>query len=166
MRAIIQRGWIYICWGSLRSPQPTYSTADEFQEFFLIQHGDAQVPGLVRLGAGFFADDHIIGFLRHAANDLGAESIQLAPGFIAGHGSKTAGEDEGFAGERGILLCARGFGPVDAGFEQVADDFTVVSFAEESVDVLGHGGTDAVYLLERFAVRIHDAIERSEMIRE
>src|SRR5450631_765943 len=46
--------------------------AEHLEEPFLVQHRDAEFPGLVELRSGFLAGHHEIGLLRHRSRHLPA----------------------------------------------------------------------------------------------
>ena len=60
----------------------------------LVEHGDAELLGLLGLGAGVVADHDVVGLLRHRAGGLAAAGHDRLLGRVAGEVDQRAGDDD------------------------------------------------------------------------
>ena len=73
---------------------------DEFIEFGLGEHGDAEFLSFVQFAAGFVAGDEVVGGFRDAAGGAAAVAGDQRLDFVAGVFFERAGDDQRFAGQR------------------------------------------------------------------
>src|SRR5690349_13100853 len=63
---------------------------EQLHESGLVEHGDAELPGTVQLGAGFLAGDHEVGLLRDRSRHLAPGRLDAFLGLVAAHGLERA----------------------------------------------------------------------------
>src|SRR5580704_7596513 len=119
------------------------SAFKEFEEGGFVEDGHVELAGFVELGAGLFAGDEVVGFLRDGAGDFSAGGFDAGLGVVAGERGERAGEDEGEAGEGGADDALFG-GEFEAEGFEVVDELLVLLVGEELDDGVGDARTDFV----------------------
>src|SRR5262249_48964985 len=112
----------------------------------LVELRHPEAPRVVRLGAGGFADDHVIGLLRHRTGDAAAVPLDQVARRLAGERGQRAGHHDGLPGERLRSFRRDRRGRLDSGRLQFPDQRDAVGLLEERYDRPRDFVADAVYL--------------------
>src|SRR5258706_5605162 len=132
-------------------------------ELFFFENRDTERAGLVELGSGVFAGDHVIRFLRHRAGHLVPLRFDRRTRLVAAHPRESTSQDEGLGC---AVVTSRGrfaFRPGHAGLEQRLDDAPVVLLVEELAHRARHHRADVGYLQEGFLARLQQGRQIAEM---
>src|SRR5258706_11614304 len=112
-------------------------------ELFLVQHGDAQLAGLVELAARVFAGHPVVGLLRHRAGHLVPFRFDRGLGVVAAHAGERPGQHERLRVFRrpGRAFPAKADAVLRIG--EAPDDVPIMRLADEFLDAFHQLGTDS-----------------------
>src|ERR1700674_4893599 len=154
--------------GGEGAPASCSFVLQHLQKLGFVEHRDTQLAGLVALGSGLFAGDHITRLLRHGARDLAAKRFDPFLRIVARHRGEGARQHDNLTCEgtgagrwRWLALL-----PAHARGAQLADHLAIMALAEEGRDRLGDDRPHVGRLLQSLDSRVHERIERAEMPRE
>src|SRR5262245_25016120 len=136
--------------------------AEQAQEGVLVERRHFELLRARELRAGIRTDHDPVGLLADARDDAPAERLDPPLRFGPRHGREGAGEDELLPLERPVRAHDRR--RPDAGLAQSLDHAPVLLLGEEALDRARHLGADVTHLLQLLLARVHDALERAEVL--